>query len=90
MKKRCLLVAVAALLICTGVYVAMPLRVQAIDAENMTAVAVHEIANGTCGDNVTWTLDSNGLLTISGSGEMWDFSNVDPTYLEYKDWSHIK
>ena len=28
--------------------------------------------SGTCGDNLTWTLE-NGVLTISGTGEMWDF-----------------
>lgn len=35
------------------------------------------IASGNCGkagSNVTWTLDSTGLLTISGEGEMYDFS----------------
>ena len=26
--------------------------------------------SGTCGKNVTWTLDDNGILTISGTGEM--------------------
>lgn len=30
-------------------------------------------SSGTCGDNLTWTLDGNGLLTISGAGEMTDF-----------------
>ena len=30
------------------------------------------VNSGTCGDNLTWTLDSAGLLTISGTGEMWD------------------
>ncbi len=25
---------------------------------------------GTCGENLTWTLDDDGLLTISGTGEM--------------------
>ncbi len=34
----------------------------------MTASA-SEVANGTCGD-LTWTLDSDGKLTISGEGEM--------------------
>ena len=33
-------------------------------------------ANGTCGENLTWTLDSEGTLTISGTGDMtgmnWD------------------
>ena len=37
---------------------------------------------GKCGDNLTWALDGSGVLTISGSGDMWDFeeegSNVAP------------
>ena len=28
--------------------------------------------SGTCGDNLTWTLE-NGVLTISGTGQMWDY-----------------
>ena len=28
------------------------------------------VDSGTCGENLTWMLDSNGLLTISGTGEM--------------------
>ena len=28
------------------------------------------VDSGTCGDNLTWTLDSAGTLTISGTGEM--------------------
>ena len=34
------------------------------------------VASGTCGadgDNLTWTLDSDGVLTISGEGRMADF-----------------
>lgn len=30
-------------------------------------------ASGTCGDNVTWTLDDSGTLTISGTGAMYDY-----------------
>ena len=30
------------------------------------------IVSGTCGENLTWTLDSDGKLTISGTGEMTD------------------
>ena len=29
-----------------------------------------DVANGSCGGNITWKLDSNGKLTISGSGAM--------------------
>ena len=38
------------------------------------------IAQGVCGvnyDNVTWTLDSSGSLTIQGSGEMLGFFNAN-------------
>lgn len=30
---------------------------------------------GTCGDNLTWTLDDDGTLTISGSGAMHNYNN---------------
>lgn len=37
------------------------------------AYAAEEIASGTCGDNLTWTLDDEGVLSISGSGTMYDY-----------------
>ena len=39
-----------------------------------TAMAAEITASGTCGDSLTWTLDSEGTLTISGTGEMTDVS----------------
>ena len=30
-----------------------------------------EIASGSCGDDVTWVLTDDGILTISGTGPMW-------------------
>ena len=34
-------------------------------------------ATGECGDNVTWSFDSSsGALTVSGSGDMWDYSST--------------
>lgn len=30
------------------------------------------VASGICGSNLTWTLDSDGLLTVSGEGKMPD------------------
>lgn len=41
----------------------------------LPAAAV-QTASGTCGDNLTWTLDSDGTLTISGSGNMIDSINM--------------
>ncbi len=36
--------------------------------------------NGTCGDNAFWSLDeATGVLTISGSGPIWDFDNEEET-----------
>ncbi|MGN1047013.1 MAG: leucine-rich repeat domain-containing protein, partial [Eubacteriales bacterium] len=32
-------------------------------------------ASGTCGSNLTWTLDSAGKLTISGSGDMYNYTS---------------
>ena len=29
--------------------------------------------SGACGDSLTWSLDSDGVLTISGTGEMYDY-----------------
>ena len=31
------------------------------------------IASGTCGDSLTWTLDSDGVLTIYGTGPMYNY-----------------
>ena len=44
------------------------------------ALAADFVASGTCGaegdgSNLTWTLDSDGLLTISGTGAMKDFTS---------------
>ncbi len=51
----------------------------------VTASAASIVSSGTCGadgDNLTWTLNSDGLLTIRGSGEMRDFDwpNRSPWY----------
>ena len=38
-------------------------------------------ASGTCGENLTWTLDGDGKLTISGTGAMTDYYySVAPWY----------
>ncbi|MCD8066898.1 MAG: leucine-rich repeat protein [Oscillospiraceae bacterium] len=47
------------------------------------ALADDAETSGTCGDNLTWTL-ADGVLTISGTGEMEDYtfdSNPAPWYL---------
>jgi hypothetical protein len=39
----------------------------------ITASAATIVESGSCGDNVTYTLDSDGLLTISGTGDMENY-----------------
>jgi len=49
---------------------------------SISAMAAKAITNGTCGENLTWTLDNNNVLTISGHGEMYDYDrdNTSPWY----------
>ena len=46
------------------------------------------IASGSCGANLSWEIDGiMNTLTISGSGDMWDFSYDGVPWYEYR--SHI-
>lgn len=38
------------------------------------SVKAEEIDSGTCGENLTWVLDDSGTLTISGQGDMDDYT----------------
>ena len=44
----------------------------------LRVIAADEVASGTCGPDLTWSLDSEGLLTISGEGEMddWEYAKA--------------
>ena len=43
--------------------------------KNIKALPAEVVASGTCGDSLTWTLDTDGLLTIEGTGSMYDYEN---------------
>lgn len=47
-----------------------------VSAVGVSAAAT--VDRGTCGDDLTWTLDSAGTLTISGTGKMREFSFYAP------------
>lgn len=40
--------------------------------------------SGTCGTTLTWTLDASGDLTISGSGNMSNYSSNDAPWYPYR------
>ncbi len=64
MKKR-ILSLVLVLFILSTLITALPTTVSAA-------------SSGTCGDNLTWTLDDMGTLTINGTGEMAHYGDVAP------------
>lgn len=58
------------------------------------AIAASAASSGNCGDsgsNVTWSLDDNGTLTISGSGKIEDYrSDIDqPWYSNRSDITSV-
>ena len=70
--------------------------VQIFDGNDFNNAAIHYqgsqgpaiSAQGTCGadgDNLTWTLDENGLLTVSGQGDMADYNWDTAPWQEHKD-----
>ena len=65
MKKRILALLLGVSLLCTFFVQALPI-----------ASAAEVTDSGSCGENLTWTLDTDGLLTISGTGEMKDCINA--------------
>ncbi|MCD7747485.1 MAG: leucine-rich repeat domain-containing protein [Firmicutes bacterium] len=79
-KKKLIFSLILALALCVGVIFAATLSMSAEDETTVTA-------SGTCGDNLTWTLTSDGTLTISGEGEMYDYSkNITLDYNPFVPW----
>ncbi len=48
-------------------------------------ITVSAATSGTCSENLTWTLDDNGTLTISGTGDMMDYQYKRPPWYSKKD-----
>ena len=73
MKKRW----ISGLLVIAMLLTMMPVwEVAAEETESIVSLAGEGavIADGTCGYNLTWTLTEDGVLTISGTGAMTNFS----------------
>ena len=43
------------------------------------------LASGTCGDALSWSLSKDGVLTISGSGSIYDYETSSAPWSEYVD-----
>lgn len=53
-------------------------------------LSVSAATSGTCGDNLTWTLDSRGTLKITGNGDMYDYKFYfdNNSYIHYTSPFH--
>lgn len=66
---------VLSLIMILGIFASMP-------------VTVNAATNGKCGTNLTWELSDDGVLTISGTGDMTNYSyNYDSPF---RDSTEIK
>lgn len=74
MRKLCTFLATLALVV---------LCIVLLPAETKAAEVVD---SGTCGENLTWTLDDEGTLIISGTGEMYDYKMDILTYHPDLPW----
>ena len=72
-KKRILSILLAALMLLSAVPLGMVDTAYAAETSGVAAQSYY-VAGGQCGDDLTWTLDSSGTLTISGTGPMYGYS----------------
>ncbi len=49
-----------------------------------TVHAAETVDEGICGENLTWVLDDEGALTISGEGEMENFNPISAPWYAYR------
>lgn len=57
---------------------------------SFSAAAESAAASGICGENLTWTLDAAGTLTVSGTGAMKDYNGFPGSAPWYSNRDSIK
>lgn len=89
MRNRIIIASLAALIITTSIpnvaaFADEIANTPVIAGESVLTEDTEIIAEGSCGDTVTWKLTKDGVMTISGSGKMWDFRN-DADFFDYHE-----
>ena len=72
-KKRILSILLAVLMLLSVLPLGIVDTAYAAETSGVAAQSYY-VAGGQCGDDLTWTLDSSGILTISGTGPMYGYS----------------
>lgn len=71
-------------LVCGGGESTFPAQTQVVCASGTLS------RNGKCGNNLTWTLDSSGKLTISGTGDMSDYTHDFENNIRTSPWADYR
>ncbi|MCD8347530.1 MAG: leucine-rich repeat domain-containing protein [Lachnospiraceae bacterium] len=63
--------------------------IEEVDDPSDEPAVVSAVANGTCGDDLTWVLTDDGILTISGTGEMENYYTIANYFIDRPWESYI-
>ena len=70
-----------------------PITTTTTTSTTTTTTTTSSILSGKCGDNLSFSLDSNGRLTISGKGDMYNYSKSSsgehPWHDNYRDITEV-
>ena len=70
-----------------------PITTTTTTSTTTTTTTTSSILSGKCGDNLSFSLDSNGRLTISGKGDMYNYSQSSsgehPWHDNYRDITEV-
>ena len=65
-------------------------RDSGLDGKTLHIEGRTEVIPDYCGEKVTWTLDDDGTLTISGEGDMYNYGEYGPDGYNHAPWSNEK
>ncbi|MBR4287427.1 MAG: leucine-rich repeat protein [Clostridia bacterium] len=75
--KRFLKSSLSLILAITIIFSSAYVGLSEVDFSGLFAIKAEAASSGYCGSNLTWTLDDEGTLTISGTGDMYGYDSMD-------------
>ncbi len=77
MNKKVLAGVIATALVIGSLALPTNVSLGGFDFGALSIQATETVDSGTCGDNLTWVLEEDGVLTISGTGSMYDCTDLN-------------